>query len=350
MINNDYYSQQVHGPYELYDIGNFELEEGGTIPDCKIAYNTLGTLNKAKDNAILVTAWYSGTTKIMEQIYIGDNHALDPNKYFIILINQIGSGLSSSPHNTPSPHGMANFPNVRIGDDVRAQHKLITEKFGIEKLALIFGCSMGGQQIWEWAVRYPDMVQRAVPIAINAKNTEHAFIYVETLNEAIKSDPAWNDGNYKNSNDVRVGLFRQARLWAVMGLNPAFYTQRYWRNMNFSSVEDFITGFLETYYEPLDPNSLLCMAWKWQRGDVSRHTNGNLQEALGRIKAKTFVIAFDSDMFVPSETLRYEQGMVPNSEFRIVNTICGHFALFAIEPEYIIQIDKYVGELLAEPV
>jgi len=93
MINNDYYSQEVHGPYELYDIGNFELEEGGTIPDCKIAYNTLGTLNEAKDNAILVTAWYSGTTKIMEQIYVGDNHALDPNKYqsklfllFIIII------------------------------------------------------------------------------------------------------------------------------------------------------------------------------------------------------------------------------------------------------------------------
>jgi len=86
---------------------------------------------------------------------------------------------------------------------------------------------MGGQQIWEWAVRYPDMVQRAAPVAINAKNTEHAFIFVETLNEAIKSDPSWNGGNYKHSSDVRVGLFRQARLWAVMGLNPAFYTQQY---------------------------------------------------------------------------------------------------------------------------
>ena len=124
MIENSYYSQDVHGPYELHDIGNLELEEGGTIRDCKLAYATFGALNAAKDNAILIPTWYSGTNKIMEQVYIGQGRALDPDKYFIIVVNQIGSGLSTSPHNTPAPAGMANFPRVRIGDDVRAQHKL----------------------------------------------------------------------------------------------------------------------------------------------------------------------------------------------------------------------------------
>ncbi|NIP37688.1 MAG: alpha/beta fold hydrolase, partial [Candidatus Dadabacteria bacterium] len=222
MIENKYYSQDLHGPYELYDLGDFDLEEGGTIPNCKIAYNTLGKLNAAKDNAIVVTAWYSGTTKIMEQIYIGEDHALDPNKYFIILINQIGGGLSSSPHNSPAPYGMADFPKVRISDDVRAQYKVITEKFGIEKLALVFGASMGGQQVWEWAVRYPDMMERIAPVAITAKNSSHAFIFAETLNNALMSDANFNAGNYKNCSDVKTGLFRQARLWAVMGLNQEF--------------------------------------------------------------------------------------------------------------------------------
>jgi len=336
MIDNEYYSQGIHGPYELYNLGDFQLEEGGVIPNCQIAYNT----------AILVTAWYSGTTKIMEDIYIGDNHALDPSKYFIILINQIGGGLSSSPHNSPSPIGMSTFPKVRISDDVRAQHKLITEKFGIEKLALVFGCSMGGQQIWEWSVRYPDMVERAAPVAINARNSDHAIIFTDTLNEAIKSDPSWNGGNYKNPKDVKVGLFRQARLWAVMGLNPEFYNREFWRSMNFASVEEFIRGFLETYYEPLDPNDLICMAWKWQRGDVSRNTNGNLKEALSRIKAKTSVVAFSGDMFVPPETLKYERSLVPNSRFYEIDTICGHFALFALEEQYMKQIDKILSELL----
>src|SRR5689334_22023409 len=106
MIENSYYSQDIHGPYELHDVGNLELEEGGTIRGCKLAYATYGTLNAAKDNAILIPTWYSGTHKIIEQVYIGPGRALDPEKYFIIAVNQIGSGLSSSPHNTPMPGGM----------------------------------------------------------------------------------------------------------------------------------------------------------------------------------------------------------------------------------------------------
>jgi homoserine O-acetyltransferase/O-succinyltransferase len=131
MISNNYYSQDVHGPYEMHDIGNLELEEGGTIRGCTLAYATFGSLNGAGDNAILVPTWYSGTHKIIEQVYIGKGRALDPDRYFIIVVNQIGNGLSTSPHNSPAPAGMGNFPHVRIGDDVRAQHALVTDKFGL---------------------------------------------------------------------------------------------------------------------------------------------------------------------------------------------------------------------------
>ncbi|MEL7658880.1 MAG: hypothetical protein AAGU75_23560, partial [Bacillota bacterium] len=99
MIVNDYYSQKNHGPYELYNIGDFELEEGGKIPECKLAYVTFGKLNELKDNTILITTWYSGTSKIMEK-YVGKGRALDPDKYFIIIVNALGNGLYSSPHNT----------------------------------------------------------------------------------------------------------------------------------------------------------------------------------------------------------------------------------------------------------
>lgn len=115
MINNDYYSSQdVHGPYELYDLGNLALEEGDTIRDCKLAYATFGTLNAAKDNAILIPTWYSGTSKIMEQVYTGSGRALDPDKYFIIIVNQIGNGLSTSPHNTPAPGVWGIFPTCAL--------------------------------------------------------------------------------------------------------------------------------------------------------------------------------------------------------------------------------------------
>ena len=103
MITNSHYSQDVHGPYELHDIGYLELEEGGAIRNCQLAYATFGTLNAAKDNAILFPTWYSGTNKIIEKVFIGKGRALDPEKYFILIVNQIGSGLSTSPHNTPAP-------------------------------------------------------------------------------------------------------------------------------------------------------------------------------------------------------------------------------------------------------
>jgi homoserine O-acetyltransferase len=350
MIENTYYSQDIHGPYELHDIGHLELEEGGTIRGCKLAYATFGKLNDAKDNAILVPTWYSGTNKIIEQVLIGQGRALDPDTYFILVVNQIGSGLSSSPHNTPAPGGMANFPRVRIGDDVRAQHKLVTEKFGLPSLALVVGGSMGAQQAYEWAVRYPDMVKRAAPIAGTARNTLHDFLFTETLVDAITSDPGFRKGFYASAADVREGLMRHAKMWAVMGWSTEFFQENRHKALGFSSLEDYIGNFMGAYFAAMDPNDLLCMAWKWQRGDVSRHTGGDLRAALSRIKAKTFVLPMSSDMFFPPADCQAEWRLISGAEFRPIETIDGHLALFGADPNAIGQIDKNLKDLLAARV
>ena len=123
MAAEAYYSQELHGPFETFDLGDLDLEDGGRLRGARLAYATHGTLSPAKDNAILVTTWFSGTSKIMEQVYIGAGRALDPEKYFIVIADQIGDGLSSSPHNTPPPFNGPRFPRVRIGDDVVAQQR-----------------------------------------------------------------------------------------------------------------------------------------------------------------------------------------------------------------------------------
>jgi homoserine O-acetyltransferase/O-succinyltransferase len=347
MFENEYYSQALHGPYEIAEIGDLVLEEGMTLRGCKLAYATFGRLSPARDNAILVTTWFSGTSKIMEQAYIGAGRALDPEKYFIIVVNQIGNGLSSSPHNTPAPFGMGNFPRVRIGDDVRAQHKLLTETFGIEELQLVVGASMGAQQTWEWAVRYPDMVKRAAPIAGTARNTPHDFLYAETLCEAIRSDPAWAGGWYNEPHAVREGLVRHSRLWSVMGLSTELYKQELWRNLGFSSLDDFLVGLLDATFLAMDPNSLLAQAWKWQRGDVSRNTGGDLKAALGRIRARLVAMPIDTDMFFPPRDVEEEQRMVPNSELRVLRTLWGHVGVMGMDPAYLQQADSVLNELLA---
>ena len=146
-----------------------------------------------------------------------------------MVINQIGNGLSSSPHNTDGAHAMVRFPHVRIGDDVRAQEQLLREQFGIEELQLVVGGSMGAQETCEWAVRFPEKVKRAAPIAGTAKNTPHDFIFTETLKEAITSDPEFGDGWYEESTDVRDGLARHARIWSVLGFSTEFWKGEQWR-------------------------------------------------------------------------------------------------------------------------
>jgi len=350
MIQNDYYSQDVHGPFQLISIGALELEEGGTIPDCRLAVATHGTLNARRDNAILVPTWYSGTSKIIEQVYIGPDHALDPDRYFIVQINQIGNGLSTSPHNSDGDIAMARFPRVRIGDDVRAQQRLLAQHFGIEWLELVVGGSMGAQQTWEWAVRFPDRVKRAAPIGGTAKNTEHDLLFAETLIEAITSDPAFRDGAYANSADVIAGLRRHAKLWTVMGWSVDFFREDRHRALGFESVADFVERFMIGYFGPMDPNDLLCMAWKWQRGDVSRHTGGDLAAALGRIRAKMTVMPISHDMFFPPEDCRREQQLVAGSELRVLDSIDGHFALLGTDPAMVAQVDEHLKALLAAPV
>ncbi len=347
MIENPYYSQEGHGPYELRDIGDLDLEEGGTLRGCKLAVATHGQLNAAKDNAILVPTWYSGTSKILEQAYIGKGRALDPDKYFIVVVNQIGGGLSTSPHNAPDPIGMANFPKVRIGDDVRAQHKLLTGTFGLQSLALVVGGSMGAQQTYEWAVRYPEMVRRAAPIAGTAKSTDHFRVFLDALEVAITSDPALNGGNYKQSSDVAAGLKRHATIWAVMGWSTEFYQQGRPAALGFPTVEAFVDNFMTGYFAPMDPNDLLCMLWKCQHADVSRITGGKLSEALGRIKAKTFVMPIDECMFFRPRDCEAEQKLIPGSEFRPLRSIDGHLALFGTDPAFLAQVDGNLSELLA---
>lgn len=348
MIDNPFYSDEVHKDFERISIGRLELEEGGVIDDCWLAVRTWGELNDEKSNAILIPTWYSGTHQIWADAYVGEGHALDPAKYFIVGVNQIGNGLSVSPHNTEDASiSMSKFPKVRIGDDVVAQERLLREHFGIEQLALVTGGSMGAQQTYEWAVRFPEKVLRAAPIAGTAKNTPHDFLFTETLNEQIWSDPGWNSGEYASNTEVADGLKRHAHLWGTMGFSTEFWKQEKWAALGFDSKEAFLTGFLEPYFTAMDPNDLLAMAWKWQRGDVSRHTGGDLAAALGRITAKMFVMPISEDMFFPVRDCAAEQALVPGSQLVVIDDVHGHLGLFAIDPGFIPQVDAALSELLA---
>lgn len=225
-FSNEFYSEKHHGNVQFYSLGDFELESDQILRDAQLAYTTHGRLNNDKDNAILVTTWYGATNKVMDDVYIGPDKALNPDKYFIVVVNQLGNGLSTSPNNSKTQPDDT-FPNLSISDDVSAQHQLLSDKFGIKQLALVVGGSMGAQQVWEWAVRYPDMVQRAAPIAGTATNSAMASLISATLEDAIISDPAFSSGNYDDYRNVSDGLSRHADLWSVFDLAKPSMTSSY---------------------------------------------------------------------------------------------------------------------------
>lgn len=348
-IEADYYTEKIHGPLESFTIEAFELEGGKTLRNCEIAYTTFGELNEEKDNAILFPHMYSGTSKDME-IYVGEDLAIDPREYFVIMPNQLGGGLSTSPNNTDGPMGQGDFPAVQIGDDVRAQHQLVTEVFGIEELQLVVGWSMGAQQTYEWAVRYPDMVKRAAPIGGTARNPSLSSRLVEALIMCLETDPNFQGGHYDDPSDVRHGLRHLARTWALMGTSAELWREEEWAGAGFSSVEDFLFNLWDDWFMPMDPNVLYCTANKWKNADVGRNTGGDLEAALDRIEAKVYVMPFEKDTVFTLTDCQREEAMIPNSELRPIPTPWGHFGMFGFDPEDFELIDDHLADLLAESV
>ena len=123
-----------------------------------MTYKTYGTLNEASDNVIILPTFYTGTHKRNEGFF-GSGRAIDPNKYFIVSIDMFGNGLSSSPSNSSNEQDGPRFPDITLWDNIKCQHKLLTEKLKIKKIALVTGWSMAGCQAYQWAAQFPDMVK-----------------------------------------------------------------------------------------------------------------------------------------------------------------------------------------------
>lgn len=337
-MSDAYYTQEAHGPFEFFELGDFALIKGGRLKNAQLAYRTFGRLNEARDNAILFTTWFSGTGKILEQVYVGDLHALDPTRYFIVIVEQLGNGLSTSPHNADVEQRGPAFPELDIADDVIAQRRLLRERFGVDRLALVLGASMGAQQTYEWAVRYPEAVRRAAPIAGTAVIRPHNRLYTDFLISSLE------DG-LRDGGNVAEGLRRHAHLWAMMGWSSEFYRFDRPKALGFDSLAAFLSGFMEGYFGPMDPYNLICMARKWQSADLSRH-GGSVERALAGVTANTVVIALQRDLLFPPTDCMVDAAMIRQASFEVVESVDGHMALFGADPGFMPQLDRILKKLL----
>ena len=225
----------------------------------------------------------------------------------------------------------------------------MTEKFGVKRLPLVTGWSMGALQTFHWGALYPDMVERIAPFCGSAKCSRHNFVFLEGVKAALTADAAWNEGWYKEK--PARGLRAMALVYAGWGFSQAFYREELdIKTLGFSSLEDFLVVFWEGSFLLKDANNLLAMLWTWQNGDISDNElyKGDFKKALGAIKAKAYVMPAQTDLYFPPEDSQFEVAHMPNAKYVPFASIWGHAAGGpGTNPEDVKFLDGKLKELLA---
>lgn len=336
------------GDRDVFFLGDVRLQSGAVLYDSTLAYRTFGKLNPRRDNVVLIPTYYTGTDADIAKM-IGDGRALDPRRYFIVVFNMFGNGISTSPSNASPGCAGAQFPGVTVYDNVQCQHRLIREIWGIEQVALVMGWSMGAQQSYQWAVCFPEMVRSLLACCGSAKTSTHNQVFLEGVKAALTADAAFNGGDYTVAPEKGLKAF--ARVYAGWAYSQAFFRNGVYRELGFESAEALLQDW-ERDHLTWDANDLLAMLWTWQHADISENDqfNGDFDAALAAVRATTIVMPASTDLYFPPEDNAYEVDRMPNAELRVIDSVWGHIAGHpdpkkdAAASKF---VDRAIGELLA---
>lgn len=304
------------------DPNPFSTEGGKAISPVTLAYETYGSLNKSKSNAVLILHALTGDAHAAGQHagdkrpgwwdnMIGPGRAFDTDKYFVICSNVLGgcrgsTGPSSISPETGKPYAL-DFPLITVGDMVNAQRHLI-DHLGIDRVLSVCGGSMGGMQALQWVASYPDRVASVIPIATTATHSPQQIAFNEVGRQAIMADPNWKEGNYYGTELPAKGLSVARMLGHITYMSDLSMNEKFGRRFRnghsgFSFDPNFeVEGYLqyrgENFIKRFDPNSYLYMTKAIDHFDLA---NGRgLHAILKGVKARFLVIAFKSDWLYPA--------------------------------------------------
>ena len=330
---------------KYFQLGDIKLLSGKVLPDAVLAYTTTGKLSPNKDNVVLLPTFYTGS-HIRNEGFFGAERAIDPARHFIISVNMFGNGFSTSPSNAADSVRGSHFPDISLYDNVFCQHRLLTEKLGIERIRLVAGWSMAGCQAYHWAAQFPEMVETILPFCASARTSPHNFVFLEGVKAALTADQSWNEGNY--TSPPESGLKAFGRVYAGWAFSQSFYREGLFRNLGFETVEDLLQDWEKDHLN-WDANNLLAKLRTWQTADISTNPiyGSAFQLALGAIQAKTIVIACSSDLYFPPEDNKIEVQEMRNAELRIYDSPWGHcVASPGNDPKFTRFLDSAIAELL----
>ena len=334
--------------YQTHGIREFSLQCGKVIPELALAYKTYGKPNAAGDNVVVLPTFYTGN-HVRNEGFFGPGRAIDPARHFIISVNLVGNGYSSSPDNTAAPFDGPRFPPVTLYDNIRAQHDLLVNRLGVGKIALVTGWSMAACQSFQWGAQYPDMVNAILPFCGSAKTSVHNHVFLEGVKAALTADCKFKGGDYDEP--PKAGLMAFARVYAGWAFSQAFYRNAMYQALGFESAEDLLQDWERDHLD-WDANNLLCKLETWQLGDISTNPvyNGDLHAALSAITAKTIIISCDNDLYFRPADNDIEAAIIPDCDHRVYASPWGHcVASPGNDPQFAEFLDSAIRELL-DPV
>lgn len=332
--------------YRTYELGDVRLQSGVVLKNAQLAYVIYGVLSPAADNAVLLPTFYTGT-HIRNELLFGPGRAIDPARHFVVSINLLGNGYSSSPSNSSPPQDGPRFPHVTIFDNVACQHRLLTE-LGVRKIALVLGWSVAAMQAYQWAAQFPDMVEAILPYCGAARCSPLNYAVLDGPKAALQADAAWNEGNY--ARPPERGLRAFARVYVAWAYSHDFFSDGLYRQLDFATLEDFVRDWEEDHLK-WDANDLLAKIWTWQHGDISDNQiyRRDFKGALRSIRARAIVLPCSTDLYFVPEDNAAEVANMQRAELRVFDSPWGHCAGSPGRvPEFQLALDTAAAELLRE--
>jgi Homoserine acetyltransferase len=304
------FSQGVQNYAEL---GNFKLENGEIIKNCKIGYRTFGTLNGNKSNAVIYPTWFGGTSANIASL-LGADKLVDTTKYFLIAIDAFGNGVSSSPSNSLLQMNDS-FPVFSIHDMVIAQHKFLTEKLGIKHLFAAVGGSMGSMQVFDWLVSYPDFTDKAVAYVCTPRSSTYELLSWNILLSEIETYKKYNVPEKEILKNVNMPL-------SLLGKTPEAIIDE-------NSYENFpklLKSFDKEPSKVFTSSNFASQVRAMIGHNISKKFDNSLEKAASVIKAKVLIIVSLRDNIINPKTA-LDFAKLINAEVLTLDSKYGHLAV-----------------------
>jgi len=317
---------------DVFECGDVLLQRGGTLRNARIVYKTFGILNAARDNVVVYPTSYAAQHPDIEWL-VNVERCLDPSRYFIVIPNMFTNGLSTSPSNYEG-----DFPQVTTYDNVTQQRHLMNEVFGVERVKMVYGWSMGAQQAYHWAALFGASVERIVVNCGSAKTAPHNFVFLEGIRSTLMAARSEEEGKRA-----------MGRIYAGWALSQTFYRRELWRGLGFASLEDFLVRSWEANFVRRDRRDLLAQLWTWQHSDIAANDlyRGDHAMALAGIKARVLLMPSATDLYFQTDDNRGELPHLKDARLVEIPSIWGHRAGNPRDnPEDAAFIDRQVTALL----